>query len=211
MQAEVFNSDKLIIFVEKFPDLSEEIDTGSPLQYLINIGLFGLYSDSEKGPIEHCIRQYSDNILFLFDGGEMRTVINAASTLQNSKIIVTCRGKADHNICSTIIGISSAGRNSLLHRFLNDLLGAYNVGTHLPKLRDFCDNFTSYEGKILSRQAIFIQFVSVIYFTQHCNTSAIQHLLSKRDVIGDLTRSLLQINCQSRVLKLFEDYLGSLV
>lgn len=210
VQAEVYNPEKLIIFVDKLPDQSVNKNIASELLHLIDIGVFGLFSDSEKSPIEHCLRQYSDNILFLFDGGEMESLIKAASSLQNSKIIVTCRGKADHNMCSTIIGISSAGRNSLLHRFLNDLLGTYNIGTHLPKLREFCQTFTSYEGQILSRHAVFIQFICVIYFIQHCNTSAIQHLLSKRDVIGDLTRSLLQKNCQSRIIAIFEDYLNSL-
>ena len=211
VQAEVYNPEKLILFIDK-SSLTEGSSKNmyhgiNVLSTLINLGVFGTFNEAEKRSVEHCLRQYSDNILFLFDGEEMDSMVTAAAQLKNSKIITTCRGKADHNIRSLILGISSAGRNSLLHRCLINLLGSYNIETHLPKLRQFCGIFTGNEVQSLAKHAIFIQFISVLYFERHCNTSAVQHFLSRQDVMSDLVRSLLVKDGQSRTIGILEDYL----
>ena len=158
---------------------------------LLGLGVFGEFSESDKESLVQCLRQYSDNLLFLFDGEEFQAFIDAAAQLRKSKIIIACRGKADHTIRSLIIGISDAGRNSLLHRYLNILLGSYNIGTHLPKLRRFCSTLSGIEIQDLAKHALFIQFICVLYFKRHCNTLAIQQFLSRRDVLSDLIRSFL--------------------
>ena len=217
VQAEIFNAEKLILFVDNsFLDEGiefqarksiQKIDRDTALSSLIDLGVFGTFNETEKGPVEQCLKQYSDNILFLFDGEEMDLLVTAAAQLRNSKIITTCRGKADRNIRSLILGISAAGRNSLLHRCLINLIGSSNIGTHLPKLRQLCTTLISNEVQSLAKHAIFNQFICVLYFERHCNTSAVQQFFSKRDVICDLVRSLLLKDCLAITIGILEDYL----
>ena len=61
----------------------------------------------------------------------------------------------------------------------------------------------------LAKHAIFIQFISVLHFERHCNTSAIPQFLSKLDVMSDLVRGLLVKDGQSRTIGTLEDYLDS--
>ena len=213
VQAEVYRPEKLVIYVdksslkEKLVSNEETRNSDHYLSFLLRLGVFGVFSESDEESLEQCLRQYSDNLLFLFDGEKLESLIYAAAQLRNSKIIFTCRGKADHTIRSSIIGISAAGRNSLFHRYLNILLGSYNVGTHLPKLRQFCSTPLGGDIQGLVKHALFIQFMSVLYFERHCNTSAIQQFLSKRDVISDLVRSFLEKNGLSKTVSILEDYL----
>ena len=67
--------------------------------------------------------------------------------MSSCKIIVTGNGRGDKQIRSTILGLSPVGRNSLLHRYLQSMLGNQEMGRHLPRLRRFCETLLSEESR----------------------------------------------------------------
>ena len=227
LQAEVFNTNKLLILIDRstplniisniHADNSSHVHLAGQktmlLSTLIEIGLFGFFKEDEKDLVKRCILQFSDNILFLFDGIDVQNsilqIVKNSQTLARSKIIITGSSRADQLSRSTIVGLSNAGRNSLLNRCLSSLLGVENVATQLPTLRRFFDTMLQNEAKVLTRYALIIQFVCILYFTRHCNTSAIHHFFSRRDLVNDINRSfLLSKDCQSKLVFILEEYLG---
>ena len=231
LQAEVFNTDQLMILIDRNTPLNttlsfegndqtliafKENSNKNLLSSLIEIGIFGYFKQDEKDMVEQCILQYSDNLIFLFDGIDIKNhilqAVKNSHALSSSKIIITGCTRADQLSRSMIIGLSNAGRNSLLHRCLGSLMGAENIPTQLPTLRRFFDTMLQNDAKKLTRYAIIIQFVSILYSTRHCNISAVHQFFSKRDLVNDLNRSLmLSKDCQSKLVNTLDDYLTNKV
>ena len=117
-----------------------------------------------------CIEDHSDDLLFLLDGLDKYKLeylhpLISGQLLPNSKIIITSRqSRALSGFDkSTIAGLETAGRNTLVTRYLIALSdNAVNLIKGIKLLKYFCNSLKP-EHKKLFKKPIMLQFMCVTY------------------------------------------------